>query len=362
MIGNNFLKEYAARQIEDFRRACNNPPPVFKTGGRFDSLEDALGGGIYPRFYVLGGDTSTGKTTFALQLADAIAQTGRTVAFFSQEMRTEEMIARSVSRISRETAGEDQRKQQEYCLAENEILYHQSNLPEKKRKAFEESLCIYQTKIKPNIIFFGGRRSISHDPGDPPILIENCSIYQVIEDIQNNSADGKPPIIFIDYLQILAPEPGTGKEIEKTQIDAHLREIMNLKTKFKTPIFAVSSYNRSSYKQTTGNAAALKGSGEIEYSADCLLFLEIPQDSHFARGTPKGEQENSRAEDYNKAMNKDTREIRIRITKNRGARFNEKLSVSYTPKYNYFDFIHKEEGTSKNEELKKQYKVKKALY
>ena len=43
---------------------------------------------LYPGLYVLGAISSLGKTTFALQMADQIAETGQDVIIFSLEQST----------------------------------------------------------------------------------------------------------------------------------------------------------------------------------------------------------------------------------------------------------------------------------
>ena len=77
--------------VEDERN--NKPIP---TG--FSKFDYCIGGGLLPRFYVIGAVTSLGKTTLVLQMIDNIAKAGGDVLFFSLEMAKEDIIARSISR------------------------------------------------------------------------------------------------------------------------------------------------------------------------------------------------------------------------------------------------------------------------
>ena len=70
------------------------PPPVY-TG--FDPL-DRITGGLPIGLTILMAPSSTGKTTFAIQLADQIAAAGTDVLFFSLEQSTLELMAKSLNR------------------------------------------------------------------------------------------------------------------------------------------------------------------------------------------------------------------------------------------------------------------------
>ena len=54
---------------------------------------------LYPGLYILGGTSSLGKTTFASQLGDQIAEGGEHVLFFSLEQTINELASKSLSRI-----------------------------------------------------------------------------------------------------------------------------------------------------------------------------------------------------------------------------------------------------------------------
>ena len=67
----------------------------YKTG--FEKLDEKAGG-LYAGLYVLAALSSLGKTTFALQIADQLAEQGADVLFFSLEQSTLEMVTKSIAR------------------------------------------------------------------------------------------------------------------------------------------------------------------------------------------------------------------------------------------------------------------------
>lgn len=75
----------------------------------FDELNKKTGG-IYSGLYVIAAAPSLGKTTFALQIADELAASGKDVIFFSLKQSRLEMVSKSFARIAaqRRLAAADQ--------------------------------------------------------------------------------------------------------------------------------------------------------------------------------------------------------------------------------------------------------------
>lgn len=309
---------------------------ISKTG--FPALDEILGGGIFPRLYILGGDTSTGKTTFALNLANNIAAAGRTVLFFTMEQTVEEMIARS---LSRETALYDQGG----AWTENQILYY-SKAEDRQRTKPQEALAaaetLFATKAGKHLFFIPGRRAANGltveeatERNDP----KSVGILEYAEILGARSAI--PPVVIVDYLQIMRAEPDSERMTEREQINRNIEGLLQLKAN-GSPVIAISSYNRSSYYKEEAGNAAFKGSGEIEYSADCLMFLSVPTEKKPKKpdwkpinGKPQAIETDDPAA-FREAMGADTRKIRLNVTKNRGAKYGEEMEIDYTPKYNLF--------------------------
>ena len=71
---------------------------LIKTG--FPELDKILGGGLGQGLYIVGGMPSAGKTAMLLQIADNAAHEGSDVLIFSLEMGRNELITRTLSRLS----------------------------------------------------------------------------------------------------------------------------------------------------------------------------------------------------------------------------------------------------------------------
>ena len=309
-----YLKNSAAAHIAEFENgiAESANTPAIKTG--FYSLDEILDGGLYEGLYIMGAISSLGKTTFALQLMDNIAEAGQDCLIFSLEMARSELMAKSISRQTYLLAGADKRdakttrgitagaRYAEYGEAEKQLI----------RRATEA----YKK--------YAGHIFISEGMGD-------IGVKQIREAIEAHiAATGRKPVVLIDYVQILAPaDPRTS---DKQNTDKAVLELKRISRDFKIPVIGISSFNRDSYKEgATGRASMtdFKESGAIEYGADVLIGLE------FAKATTEdGEPNKEYREKDEKA--KDPREIRLVILKNRNGKAWAKADFKYWPLFNYF--------------------------
>lgn len=71
-----------------------------------ESLDDMAGKLIRRRLIAVAGDSGSGKSTFALQAADAVANAGAAVRIYSQEMEAVENVQRIASRIYQKRVGD----------------------------------------------------------------------------------------------------------------------------------------------------------------------------------------------------------------------------------------------------------------
>ena len=69
----------------------------------FENLNEKAGG-IYSGLYIIAANTSIGKTTFTLQLADGIAASGTNVLYFSLEQSRLELVSKSLARYAAQAA------------------------------------------------------------------------------------------------------------------------------------------------------------------------------------------------------------------------------------------------------------------
>lgn len=133
--------------------------------------------------------------------------------------------------------------------------------------------------------------------------------------------NGQVPVVFIDYLQLLSV--GDVGSTDKQNVDKTVLELKRISRDFRTPVIVVSSFNRTSYRNSAA-MEAFKESGAIEYSADVLIGLQFAGvgDAGF---------------DVNEAKRKNPRQIEVIILKHRNGRTGDRLRFSFFPEFNFFD-------------------------
>lgn len=331
----NYKRQDASYYANDlYDRIINDkmPKPI-PTG--FRQLDIALGGGLRPTdVSYIGAGSSLGKTTFVLQIGDQMAQNGQDVLFFSLEQSRDIIIAKSVSRLS--YLNND--KKWGFSLSAKNVLdtysadfYYtpeeREQSEEVKRKAFET----YSTFADEHIHIFQNTQHLSVSSIDK-IVEEHINIYQ------------RKPVVLIDYLQVLRPDPDekAGFKTDKQLVDEKVYALKHIAVKYDIPILCISSIKREGYNIKM-SMDSWKASGEIEYSADCLLGLQL-------KGV--GEQ----GFDEQRAKGKE-REVELVILKNRLGGIGLTLPFHYNAIFNYFeeDEIVNDDGVIKNVEHRTRF-------
>jgi replicative DNA helicase len=90
---------------------------------------------------------------------------------------------------------------------------------------------------------------------------------------RHQQATGRVPVVLVDYLQIIAPEPLDARSTDKQIVDKAVLSLKRLSRDFSTPVIGISSFNRDNYYQSV-NLTSFKESGAIEYSSDVLIGLQ----------------------------------------------------------------------------------------
>jgi len=287
-----YLEEFFKEDILNNQKAC-----LKKTG--FKNLDKNLQG-LYNGLYVLGGATSLGKTTFAHQIADQLAEQGEDVIYFTLEQSRLELVSKSLSRLTAKkdinNATTSLQIRSGYQLDSKERLALLMNAVREYKQASEY---------------------ISIIEGNYNLTIEGIRQY-IDTYIEANKVK---PFVFIDYLQVLQ----TSKPYlatDKQRIDYIITELKRISRDFDIPLFVISSINRSGYTKPI-DLEAFKESGGIEYTADVVLGLQLKVDDF-------------KAETINKAKNSNPRPIKLVCLKNRyGACF--ECLFNYKPKFDLFE-------------------------
>lgn len=297
----------AAALIGPFLKHIEAAPPAIPTG--FLGLDAALDGGIFPGLYVLGGISSLGKTSLCLQIADNIAETGRDVLFFSLEMSRYELMARSISRKTFDPEGERWNAKTARAIMQNEVNYNRE-----ERENFERAVREY-TETAQHLFIREGMG-----------IVTATTVLEAVE--EHKAATGSAPVVIVDYLQIL--QPMGDRLSDKQAIDAGVLKLKQISRDYNIPVFAISSFNRESYKNNGGNngevtMADYKESGAIEYSADVLIGLQF---TAAGKAWQQGQEKTEKA--------KDPREITAVVLKNRNGKAYADAQFYYYPKFNTF--------------------------
>lgn len=315
------------RNIED-----QDKTRVIATG--FDYLDNKLNGGLHKNLYIIGAISSLGKTALITQMADQIASKNEPVLYFSLEMDKKDIIARSIARNTYKLVG-DKKDKNKYKIASTYYdIINNNNYKEysqDKKDAIQTAIQVYEKGAK-NLYIVSGRYQ---DSTGTKRRMNIRDIEKITRDfIKYNK---KTPIIFIDYLQILAPLDV--HNTDKQNVDEIIDSLANLKDELNTPIIAISSYNRDNYYEPA-NVTAFKESGSIEYGADVIMALQYKGIEAIYRGNDK--ETTKKHKIYELVENIITQSkagesvpIELKVLKNRnGQKFTMQLDLQYA--YGFF--------------------------
>lgn len=302
-IKNESAAAYLQEFVDGIKAGADTPAQP--TG--FNNLDGALGGGLYEGLYVIGGLTSLGKTTLVLQIADQIAAAGKDVLIFSLEMARTELMSKS---ISRHTIKEVLSNRGNIRLAKTArgitdgSRYKHYDIEEKK---------LIQAAIK-SYDEYADHVYITEGLGDIGVNEVRGKVARFV------TLTGRTPVIIVDYLQILSPV--NPRATDKQSADKNVIELKRISRDYKTPVIAISSFNRQTYKKEV-DYESFKESGGIEYGTDVLIGLQF---------SGAGQADFNEKEE----KQKDPREIELHILKNRNGKIGDVIEFRYYPLFNYF--------------------------
>ena len=298
----NYFSEHFQADISDNQKFIHR-----KTG--FSNLDDELKF-FLPGVYVLGGITGLGKTTFALQLLEQMAKNGELCIFCSYEMSKKFLYSKRLAREIYRIESHNFSNSVKFPLTSTQIFMN--NINDFHKNAFHEALKILKEDQNPIYIW----------------ELDDINIDAILTRLEKICTKiNKPPIVCIDYLQLLA----AGSENTKNTLDGILRKIFNFRRDTDTTFILISSLNRANCN-TEISYESLKESGCIEFSADGIWGLQLLLDKR----TPA---------DAEKAMKDIPRHIQLKCLKNR---FGSKFDVgffyypncdTFIPMLEYGDFI-----------------------
>lgn len=326
--------ECRAADLLDYFRHIEECPEGMEAKTGFSVLDEKMQGGIHEGLYIIGAISSLGKTTFSLQLADQIAAAGTDVIFFSLEMSKIELIAKSISRYSFQDAGLEKEKDRFVARDTSQILNNRryKYYSRRERETISNAIELYSLPAQ-NIYIYEGRYKG-----------QRLNVQHIKEIArEHREKTGKTPVIFVDYLQIIAPADPRGNDKQNT--DTAVFELKELSRDLKTAVFAISSFNRDNYKEPV-NMASFKESGAVEYSSDVLFGLQ-----YAGMDYQEGESEKDRSrrlrdlmqDIYRKKEQKEFIKIELKCLKNRNG-YQFTIPFQMLCAFNYFEESQEAEG------------------
>ena len=292
--------QYAA-DLEQFQRGAE-----VKTG--FPVLDQKIGGGLYAGLYVIGAASSAGKTTIALQIADQIAEQHKPVLFFSMEQSRLELVSKSISRLARDMFPGDQRN------LKTSLQIRRGYTSEETQQAQQ----IYADAIARYIHIIEGDFKTTAD-----------TIRATAERFINDTK--QQPVIVIDYLQVVRPGEDDRRKDKRLQTGSAIFSIKTLSRDLKVPVILISSVNRDSYTRPL-SMDSFKEAGEIEFTADVLIGLELER----VRTFEKKDNEEMRRAALEEEEYKPMRKVLLTLLKNRYGSKRGDISYSYITAYDHF--------------------------
>ena len=209
----------------------------------FSRLDEILKGMSAGNLIILAARPKLGKTAFALSIAENIAKSGKTVAFYSLKMESSEIYERLLSKRSK--------------IPMNTLIdrrFRDKRRPQKVRaeeinKIAETIDEIYSLPIKIN--------------DNPACTVNDVRLEsRLVKDLG---------LIVIDYLQLMRSTKRF--ENRNLEVGAICRELKCLASELGVPILCLSQLNRTSDESTRPSPSELRDSGSIEQDANKVILM-----------------------------------------------------------------------------------------
>ena len=293
MLGENSAEYYT----EKFKAYLENRKIFAERKTGFENIDEEAGA-FLPGVYIVGGLAALGKTSFCWQLLEQAARQGENGIYASYEMSAGELYSKRIARAvyKFEKKGDVEKALTTTQISRSKFYEHRENFEKvlEQLKAEKISLRVWE--------------------------LEDTAIEKLFERIEKFiEIKDKPPVVVIDYLQILA---GNVENV-KTAIDDILRRLKNFQRATNTTFIVISSLNRANYG-TEISFESFKESGGIEYSADVVWGLQL---------LIEGQRNHEAIE---KAKKEIPRQIQLKCLKNRNGK-NYDVGFFYYPQVDLFE-------------------------
>jgi hypothetical protein len=241
----------------------DRPVPLPST---WPKVAQALGGGLWPGLHVLVGNTGSGKSQWALQAAIHAARQGTPVLYIGLELGEVDLVARCLAMLYDEVDRHDRPPHWStlFLGQDPELL---ERFADKAAKRLETLPIAFEVA--------------------GPFGWPAGRLVAAVEELRERwpSLASSPPLVVLDYLQVIGDEPGKGKPLEiRERIARAAYQGRTVARDCDAAVLLVSSTARDNYARLYGDgkpwdrpASELVGlgkeSGEIEFSADSVLAM-----------------------------------------------------------------------------------------
>jgi replicative DNA helicase len=218
----------------------------------FQSLDNFTGGWQKTDLIIIGGASSMGKTSFALNLAFNAAKNNINTVVFSYEMGAIQLMRRLVAAET----GVSSKWMSQGLLGKDDM-----------------------TKVEEGI----------EDLKGVPLFIDECnktSLTYLSNKIKQYALSRNVKLILVDYLQLVTA--GSSRGTREQEVSKIARTLKNLARELNITIIALSQLNRrvTARDDSTPTLADLRESGEIEQASDIVILLYRPE--YYGKDSEKG--------------------------------------------------------------------------
>lgn len=213
-------------------------------------LDNIIGGFAGGQTYVIGGETSHGKTSIMVSMASAFAQQGKRTLYLSLEMYAQEIMERVVSMVWNKPYKDLGRLKNE-AKKVHTLMHGDPHTGEMGLKQVADL-------IKPLPFYVGA--------------VSRMSLSRIESEVRKF----QPDAVFLDYLQIVTPpKDALGRVNQLEAISATLKTIAMV---HNIPVIIGSQFSRQTSQNDTPRPRLnwLKGAGAIEQDSTASLLLFWP--------------------------------------------------------------------------------------
>ena len=252
----------ALQQLDSFFEVVNKE--TFKpipTG--FTQLDENLNGGLSMQsIVILNGGTSTGKTTYTLNLCLKLAKE-RPILYFTLEMSKEQILAKVYSNIAKTGGG--------MSISSTSILqsYDKNKMIEYQKGKLIEEIKKHDELNNFFVIF----------PEESTIDYIMKQINAITEQLKSEGKQS--PLIVIDYLQFIQ---GGQREDSQSLIKRIQRSLKKYAIEEQSLVFLLSANSREKNKGESSIDSG-RDTSDIEYTADYLFALNFYEWEHNSKST-----------------------------------------------------------------------------